>query len=51
MLVMFGCGDILKEDCCAATHLSGFKKIKAWGAIRCDKPPAGWMKLKMMVER
>ncbi len=24
------------EDCCAATHKSGFKKIKVWGAIRYD---------------
>ena len=26
-----------KEDCCAATHISGFKKIKVWGAMRYDK--------------
>ena len=24
------------EDCCAATHKSGFKKIKVWGVIRYD---------------
>jgi hypothetical protein len=23
-----------KEDCCGATHVSGFKKIKVWGGIR-----------------
>jgi transposase len=23
-----------KEDCCAATHKSGFKKIKVWGSMR-----------------
>src|SRR5437762_12648192 len=26
-----------KEDCCSATHISGFKKIKAWGAMRYNK--------------
>src|ERR1700737_4356195 len=25
------------EDCCAATHQSGFRKIKVWGAIRWGK--------------
>ena len=25
-----------KEDCCGATHKSGFKKIKVWGAMRAD---------------
>lgn len=23
-----------KEDCCAATHKSGFKKVKVWGSMR-----------------
>ena len=22
------------EDCCAATHISGFRKVKVWGAMR-----------------
>ena len=26
-----------KEDCCAATHISGFKKIKVWGGMRYGK--------------
>ena len=26
-----------EEDCCAATHISGFKKIKVWGAMRYGK--------------
>ena len=26
-----------EEDCCAATHISGFIKIKVWGAMRYDK--------------
>src|SRR5436190_5406982 len=25
-----------KEDCCAATHKSGFKKIKIWGSMRYE---------------
>jgi Transposase/DDE superfamily endonuclease len=25
------------EDCCGVTHISGFKKIKVWGAMRYDK--------------
>ena len=26
-----------KEDCYAATHISGFIKIKVWGAMHYDK--------------
>jgi len=26
-----------EEDCCAATHISGFEKFKVWGAMRYDK--------------
>ena|SRR5579859_3526128 len=25
-----------EEDCCAATHKSGFKKIKVWGSMRYE---------------
>ena len=26
-----------KEDCCSVTYISGFQKIKIWGAMRYDK--------------
>ena len=26
-----------KEDCCGVTHISGFKKIKVWDAMRYGK--------------
>ena len=25
------------EDCCRATVMSGFEKVKVWAAMRCEK--------------